>query len=111
MGAGIALLADPTRRRIIAALATKPRRPSQLARELAMSRPAIARQTRLLEDAGLIVRHEVPGDGRGVLYTINHLRHGAIMAWLAGTEVGLAEPEAGTHPGGIGRPARPFGDR
>jgi DNA-binding transcriptional ArsR family regulator len=110
-GAGIALLADPTRRRIIAALAMKPRRPSQLARELAMSPPAIARQMRLLEDAGLIARHEVPGDGRGVLYTINHRRHGAITAWLAGTEVGLAEPEAGTHPVGIGRPARLFGDR
>ena len=112
------MLADPTRRRIIAALATKPRRPSQLATELALSPPAIARQLRLLEDAGLVMRHEVHGDGRGVLYTINHWRHGAITAWLAGTGVGLArtefgdaEREAGTHPGGIGRPARPFGDR
>jgi DNA-binding transcriptional ArsR family regulator len=76
-----------------------------------MSPPAVARQTRLLEDAGLIARHDVPGDGRGVMYTLNHWRHGAITAWLAGTEVGLAEPEASRHPGGIGRPARPFGDR
>ena len=55
-----------------------------------MSPPAIVRQMRLLEDAGLIARHEVPGDGRGVLYTINPRRHGAITAWLAGTEVGIA---------------------
>ena len=95
MGAGIALLADPTRRRIIAALATKPRRPSQLARELGLSPPAVARQIRLLEDAGLISRHDVFGDRRGVLYTINHWRHGAITAWLAGTEVGLGERESG----------------
>ena len=88
-----------------------PRRPSRLAEELGLSRPAIARQMRLLEDAGLIARHEVPGDGRGVLYTINHRRHGAITAWLAGTEVGFAEPDTGTRPGGINRPARPFADR
>ena len=62
-----------------------------------MSPQAIVRQMRLLEDAGLIARHEVPGDGRGVLYTINHWRHGAITAWLAGTEVGLAERESGPH--------------
>ncbi|HEX2754810.1 MAG TPA: winged helix-turn-helix domain-containing protein [Candidatus Limnocylindrales bacterium] len=87
-GRGIALLADPTRRRIIAALATKPRRPSRLASDLAVSRPAVARQLRLLEEAELIVAHEVAGDGRGILYTINPRRHGAITAWLAGTEVG-----------------------
>lgn len=97
MGAGIALLADPTRRRIIAVLAVGPRRPSRLARELELSPQAIARQTRLLEAAGLIARHEVAGDGRGVLYTINHRRHGAITAWLAGTEVGLAERASGPH--------------
>jgi DNA-binding transcriptional ArsR family regulator len=89
-GSGIALLADPTRRRIIAALAMGPRRPSRLARELELSPQAIARQMRLLEEAGLVV-----GDGRAVLYTINHRRHGAITAWLAGTDVGLAERESG----------------
>jgi predicted transcriptional regulator len=102
-GAGIALLADPTRRRIIAALAIGPRRPSGLADELGLSRPAIARQLRLLEVAALIVGHDdLPGDGRAVLYTINPRRHGAITAWLAGTEVGivgsdvgLVKPEAG----------------
>jgi hypothetical protein len=55
MGAGIGLLADPTRRRIIAALAMAPPRPSRLAEELGLSRPAIARQLRLLEAAALIV--------------------------------------------------------
>jgi ArsR family transcriptional regulator, arsenate/arsenite/antimonite-responsive transcriptional repressor / arsenate reductase (thioredoxin) len=94
-GSGIALLADPTRRRIIAALAMGPRRPSRLARELELSPQAIARQMRLLEEAGLVVGHQVPGDGRAVLYTINHRRHGAITAWLAGTDVGLAERESG----------------
>jgi DNA-binding transcriptional ArsR family regulator len=93
IGSGIALLADPTRRSIIAAIALRPRRPSLLAGHLGLSRPAISRQLRLLEVAGLVVGHDVPGDGRGVLYTINPRRHGAITAWLAGTEVGL--PGAG----------------
>jgi DNA-binding transcriptional ArsR family regulator len=93
-GSGIALLADPTRRRIIAALAAMPRRPSRLAADLAVSRPAVARQLRLLEDADLIVAHAVAGDGRGILYTINPRRHGAITAWLAGTDVGREDAEA-----------------
>ncbi|HUQ79019.1 MAG TPA: winged helix-turn-helix domain-containing protein [Patescibacteria group bacterium] len=87
-GSGIALLADPTRRGIIAALALKPERPSRLAAHLGLSRPAIARHLRLLEEAGLVWGHEQPGDRRAVLYTINPRRHGAITAWLAGTEVG-----------------------
>jgi predicted transcriptional regulator len=91
-GSGIALLADPTRRAIIAALALKPHRPSRLATHLGLSRPAIARQLRLLEEAGLVWGHEVPGDGRAILYTIHPRRHGAITAWLAGTEVGLPRP-------------------
>jgi DNA-binding MarR family transcriptional regulator len=54
-----------------------------------MSRPALSRQLRLLEEAELVDRHEIPGDGRAILYTINPGRHGAITAWLAGTDVGL----------------------
>lgn len=87
-GSGIALLADPTRRGIIAALALKPQRPSRLAAHLRLSRPAITYHLRLLEKAGLVWGHDVPGDGRAVWYTINPRRHGAITAWLAGTELG-----------------------
>ena len=89
-GAGIALLADPTRRRIVAAIALRPQRPSRLAGALGLSRPALARQLGLLEEAGLVDRHVVPGDGRARLYTINPWMHGPITAWLAGTEIGLA---------------------
>src|SRR5688500_7745455 len=98
-GLGIALLADPTRRRIIAALALKPHRPSRLAERLSLSRPTVARQLRLLEDAELIWSHRPPGDGRAVLYTLNPRRHGAITAWLAGTGVGVGEPFDGSQSG------------
>jgi DNA-binding transcriptional ArsR family regulator len=87
-GTGIALLADPTRRRLIAALAIRPARPSALADRLELSRFSVSRQLRLLRDAGLVVDHRLVGDRRGVLYTINDRRHGAITAWLAGTDVG-----------------------
>ncbi len=92
-GSGIALLADPTRRGIIAALAVRPQQPSRLAAQLGLSRPAIARQLRLLEAAELIWGHDVPGDRRAVWYTINPRRQGEITAWLDGTEVGLTQPD------------------
>ena len=99
-GSGISLPADPTRRGIVAALATHPIRPSTLPSRLRLSRPALSRQLGLLEEAGLIDRHSVPGDGRAVLYTINPRRHGAITAWLAGTEVGLAGIKQSRRTGG-----------
>ena len=88
MGDGIELLADPTRRRIIAAVAIRPRRPSSLATELGLSRPAVARQLGLLFDAGLVDRWGTLVDGRVILYRVAADRHGQITAWLAGTEVG-----------------------
>ena len=48
----------------------------------------MSRQLRLLREGGLVVDHRLVGDGRGVLYTIDVRRHGAITAWLAGTDVG-----------------------
>src|SRR5438445_8225914 len=94
-GLGIALLADPTRRQIVALLALRLRRPSDLARELGLSRPAVSRQLRMLEDADLVVGHRSLSDGRERAYTINHWRHGAITAWLAGTEVGRPSADGG----------------
>ncbi|MGZ8438685.1 MAG: ArsR/SmtB family transcription factor [Candidatus Limnocylindrales bacterium] len=86
-GLGIELLADPTRRRIIALLAVRPWRPSMLAAELSLGRPATTRQLRLLERAGLIRSVRSLADGRVVLYCIERRLHGPITAWLAGTEI------------------------
>jgi DNA-binding transcriptional ArsR family regulator len=92
-GAGIELLADPTRRRIIAALALGPRRPSVLALEIGLSRPATARQLHLLRDAGLVRSTRSCADGRVFLFRIEPLQLGRITAWLAGTEI--ARPTTG----------------
>lgn len=87
-GPGIELLADPTRRRLIAAIAIRPRRPSSLANEIQLSRPATTRQLRLLEEAGLIQASRSMTDRRGIVFTMDPRSHGQITAWLAGTDVG-----------------------
>ena len=88
-GTGIALLADPTRRRIVAMLAINPCRPSTIAAELRLSRPAISRQLRLLEQEGLVRSARSYIDGRGLVYRLDPAAHGRITAWLAGTEIAL----------------------
>ena len=88
IGSGIELLADPTRRRIIALLAVRALRPSTIAAEIGLSRPAVSRQLRLLRDAGLIERTRSFIDRRALVYRIPHWQLGPITAWLAGTSVG-----------------------
>ncbi|OGO54772.1 MAG: hypothetical protein A2V85_18230 [Chloroflexi bacterium RBG_16_72_14] len=95
-GSGIGLLADETRRRIVALLAVRPTRPSALARKIGLSRPATSRQLRLLREAGLVRVMRSPIDGRGLIYTLHPDTHGRITAWLAGTEIGLESRRAGT---------------
>jgi len=87
-GQGIELLADPTRRAIVAILAVRQANPSAVAQQIGLSRPATSRQLRLLRNAGLVRRVRDYPDGRRLLYSINPLHHGHITAWLAGTEVG-----------------------
>jgi DNA-binding transcriptional ArsR family regulator len=91
-GNGIDLLADPTRRRIIALLALGPRRPSKVAAEIGLSWPATTRQLRLLQRAGLVTTRRSYIDRRKVVYYIEPERLGQIAAWLAGTEVGRTFP-------------------
>ena len=87
-GPGIELLADPTRRRLIAEIALRPRRSSNLALDGGLSRPATSRQLALLRQAGLVRTGRSPRDGRVVLYMLDARAHGPITAWLAGTEIG-----------------------
>lgn len=54
--ATFAALADPTRRAILARLATGERSVGELAEPFAMSMPAVSKHLRVLERAGLITR-------------------------------------------------------
>ena len=87
-GPGIELLADPTRRRIIAVLALRPRRPSVVAAEIGLSRAATSRQLRIMEEAGLVEVRRPYHDRRSRMYAIDMRAHGQITAWLAGTDIG-----------------------
>ena len=49
------VLADPSRRRIVSALAARPRAVGELAAELPISRPAVSQHLRVLKDAGVVV--------------------------------------------------------
>ena len=89
IGSGIELLADGTRRRIVALIAGQPMRSSQIAHELGLSRPATSRQLGLLEQARLVRSFTSFLDARSRIYSINPSATHQIIAWLAGTGVGL----------------------
>jgi DNA-binding transcriptional ArsR family regulator len=88
-GTGIALLADPTRLKIVELLAVRPRTPSDLARALGLSRPAVSRQLHILYDAGLIRDLPIYRDGRMRLFGLHPDNVNRIVAFLAGTEIAL----------------------
>jgi DNA-binding transcriptional ArsR family regulator len=78
------LLVDPMRRRIIAALALRPLRPSTLAAEIGLSRRDTLRQLEVMAEAGLVRSRRSYIDRRAVLYSIEPAMQGQITAWLAG---------------------------
>jgi len=95
IGTGIALLADPTRLRIVRLLANHPTRPSVIAREIGLSRPAVSRQLRLLGDAALICDLPAPHDGRVRLLGIHPDNERRVRAFLAATDLGLLPDRPG----------------
>jgi DNA-binding transcriptional ArsR family regulator len=56
LDAGFSALADPTRRAILARLATGEATVNELAEPFEVTQPAISQHLKVLEDAGLIVR-------------------------------------------------------
>lgn len=64
----LAALADPTRRRLLDHVGRRPRRPSDLARGLPMTRPAVSKHLRVLRHAGLV---EAVPQGREMLYRLS----------------------------------------
>ena len=89
---GIELLADPTRRRIVALIAGRIRRPADIAAAIELSRPATSRQLRLLTEAGLLRWTWSPIDRRSRIYVIEPAVHEAVIAWLAGVDARSVRP-------------------
>ncbi len=74
-------LGSPVRREILTALRTTPLAVGQLAKRFPVSRPAISRHLRLLEDAGL-VEHRT--DGTRSVYQVRVQGFGAVRDYLDG---------------------------
>ena len=71
-------LADPTRRAVVGLLREGPRRPSELADALSLSRPAISRHLKVLRQAGL-VEQRIQGTSR--LYSVRAQALRSIADW------------------------------
>jgi DNA-binding transcriptional ArsR family regulator len=56
LGNAFSALSDPTRRAILASLATGEKTVNELCKPFALSQPAISRHLRVLEESGLITR-------------------------------------------------------
>lgn len=79
-------IADPTRRRLLEALAEGPLSVSRLAAAFPVSRPAVSKHLRLLREAGLVTEDR---DGRRRLYRLRPRVLAVVRSWvdgLAGTE-------------------------
>jgi DNA-binding transcriptional ArsR family regulator len=89
---GIELLADATRRQIVALIAARIHHPADIALALGLSRPAVSRQLRLLVEAGLLRWRWSTIDRRSRVYAIDPTMRDPILAWLAGVDVRRARP-------------------
>jgi DNA-binding transcriptional ArsR family regulator len=82
----LAALADPTRREVIDLLRRKPRRASDIARALSMSKPAMSRHLRLLRKTGLVTKDEPLHDARVRVYRLEREPFAELRGWLEEVE-------------------------
>lgn len=86
------LLADPSRRAIVEALADEPRAVGELAHGLPISRPAVSQHLKVLKDAGLVAEQPV---GTRRVYRLNPVAVEALRdqldAFWARTLAGFGE--------------------
>jgi DNA-binding transcriptional ArsR family regulator len=73
-------IGEPTRRRLLDALAAGPRSAGALARRFPASRPAVARHLGVLRRSGLVL---VKAEGRRRIYTLNPSGLRAVSRWIA----------------------------
>lgn len=75
-----AALSDPTRLDIFEHLAAAgPATATELARSMPVSRQAVAKHLSVLDDAGLVERHQA---GREVRYTARPATLGSVVTWI-----------------------------
>ena len=75
-------LADPTRRRVVELLGSKPARAGELATALGTSAPAMSKHLRHLLRAGLVSDERDTADARARVFRLRPQSVTAIQAWL-----------------------------
>ena len=75
-------LADPTRRRVVELLGSKPARAGELATALGTSAPAMSKHLRHLLRAGLVTDERDTADARARVFRLRPQSVTAIQAWL-----------------------------
>ena len=78
-GTALAVLADPTRRRVFERLREGPRAVNALAHGLPVSRPAVSQHLKVLKDAGLV---EERSEGVWRIYSVRREGLRELRDWL-----------------------------
>ena len=76
-------LADPTRRRVVDLLGSRPHRASEIATVCGMSRPAMSRHLRVLRTSGLIEERRDAQDARARIYQLRPEAIAELEHWVA----------------------------
>ena len=82
----LAALADPYRRRVVDLLAEGPRAAGDLARELALSPPAMSRHLKTLRQSGLVEESHPEFDARVRIYALRREPMANLKRWLEEAE-------------------------
>jgi DNA-binding transcriptional ArsR family regulator len=77
--AGLAALADPTRRAVFEHIADRPSAVGELADRLPVSRPAVSQHLKVLKDAGLVIDRQA---GNRRIYQLDPYGIAALRAYL-----------------------------
>ena len=86
LDATITALADPNRRAVIDLLRRRPRRASDIAEALSLSRPAMSRHLRVLRRSGLVHEEIQQDDARVRIYALNRAPFAELRAWIGEVE-------------------------
>jgi DNA-binding transcriptional ArsR family regulator len=78
----LSALADPTRRKVVDLLRSRPRRAGELAAEFDVSAPAISRHLRVLRTRGLIEEEHSESDARVRVYRLRPEPFRDLHEWL-----------------------------
>jgi DNA-binding transcriptional ArsR family regulator len=78
-GSALAVLADPTRRKVLERLRGGPRAVNAIAAGMPVSRPAVSQHLKILKEAGLV---EERSEGVRRIYSVRREGFAGLRAWL-----------------------------